>query len=100
LHQFAFRLVSAKIDHTLAHGAFLAAVIGDAGGVRKKLADGDVLPGLGRLGNVLCHSVVELELPFFHKHHDGHGSELLADRARLEDGFRGHRDIQLTLASP
>ena len=94
LNQLRFRIVLAKIDHAFVH-CFRTTVVGDTRGVGQQLADGDVVPGGRRFGNVLRDFVVQPHLPFFEKHHDSHGGELFANRAGLENRFGRHRNVAL-----
>src|SRR6185437_16586752 len=50
------------------------------------MTDGDAAPGSWRFRKVVGDRIVQAQTALFREHHDGSGSELLADRSRLVDG--------------
>ena len=62
------------------------------------MSHGDVLPGSGRVGEVLTDFVVEANLAFLDQHHDRGGSKLFADRSGLKNGLRLNRNLMLEIS--
>ena len=53
----------------------------DSGGVRQQIIDGHFVPGGRRVGHVLLHRVVDVQLSALFEQQDGSGGELFGDRA-------------------
>jgi hypothetical protein len=68
-----------------------------AGGVRQEVVDGDGLPRLGALRDVLADRVRDGEPAALLQEEDGRGRELLGDGAEAELGLRRVRHVQLVV---
>ncbi len=63
-------------------------VVGKAGRVIEKIADGDGFTVGGKIGEDIGEGVVVAELAVADEQHDGHGGELLGAGGEAEIGFR------------
>ena len=72
-------------------------VVGDARGVGEQVVDRDLVPRLGRVGQVFLDLVLDVQLAPLLEDHDGHGRELLGDRPQAELGLGrvGHVMLQV-----
>ena len=91
--EIVLRIVLAIVDQAVG-------VIRNAGRMGQQVAHGDVTPRRGPVAEELRERIGQCQPARFHLQHHRGGGELLAERARLKDRLRRHRNVVFDVGEP
>ena len=74
--------------------------VANAAGMRQQMIDGDRVPEVGQRRDVLADIVGQRQFPILDERENGHGDELLSDRAGVQERVRGERDVAFEVSQP